>query len=121
MNSELNSFLTEYEGEDPNSISRFKKYREKSSVMNGYFLLILLTAIILHEGLSFRISELSPPISRYFFSILLIVPIISSLVLRFGLRGVDMNRARFSYHHLREAIQSYADNDYEGTARLRLN
>ena len=25
-----------------------------------------------------------------------------------------MNHARFSYHHLREAIQSYADNDYEG-------
>jgi len=114
MEPELESFISDYAGEDPNSISRFREYREKSGEMAGYFILIIIVAVIVHEALSFRIREVPPPLSRYGLYGLLIFPILGSLLIRWGLRDVDMNHARFSYHQLREAIHSFGRDEHQG-------
>lgn len=81
--------------------------------MVGISILALVIAVAAHEGFSFRVVEFPWPFSRYILYMLFSMFVLISFIIQFGLRGVDMDHTRFSYHHIHQAVESYIDGNYD--------
>jgi hypothetical protein len=112
MNQQLSEFLDQYEGENPNTISKFRRYRNAYLQSLGLTIVLIISSFVLHEIVGFRVAEL--PYSQAILYLLPILSLLACFTIYLGFRDIDMTQKRLIIYEVIQAIDYYNNDDFDG-------
>ena len=110
----MREFEETFGDEDPSTVSKYKKYKDKYYQYVALGIISLMVAAASHEVVNFQVVESPyPNLTLYLIPIILFI---ISFIVYLGYRDIDMTPERALYYEMSKSIESFGQGNYNKTA-----